>query len=126
MTGKSMAYRIVATQIGITVLLSVTFLAIWGSASGLAAMVGGLIGAGTNLLLAAIVFRGGVQGAQSVLRRMYLGEGAKILITALCFLTAIAWWSLAVLPLLVGYAATLLIYWLALLPAVPAIKADRA
>jgi len=101
-----MAYRIVATQIGITVLLSVTFLAIWGSATGLAAMVGGLIGAGTNLLLAAVVFRGGVQ--------------------ALCFLMAIAWWRLAALPLLVGYAATLLIYWLALLPAVPAIKADRA
>jgi hypothetical protein len=74
MTGKSTAYRIVAAQLGATILVAGGVFLIWGAAPAL----------------------------------------------------AIAWWRLAALPLLAGYASTLLIYWLALLPSVPTIKVDRA
>lgn len=126
MTGKSTAYRIVAAQLGVSVLVAGVILAIWGMSLGLAALVGGLIGAGANLAFALIAFRGGVQGARPVLRRFYLAEGAKFVVTAIAFLLAIVWAQLAPPPLLAGYALTLLVYWLALLPTVPTVKVNRA
>jgi F0F1-type ATP synthase assembly protein I len=126
MTGKSTAYRIVAAQVGATVLVASGTFAIWQAALGLAALVGGLAGAGSSLVFALIAFRGDVQGARPVLGRFYLAEGAKFLVTILTFLLAIVWWRLPVLPLLAGYASTLLIYWLALLPSVPTVRVDRA
>jgi ATP synthase protein I len=126
MTGKSTAYRIVAAQLGATILVAGGVFLIWGAAPALAALVGGLIGAGASLAFAVLAFHGGVQGARPVLRSFYLAEAIKFLVTAGSFLLAIAWWRLAALPLLAGYASTLLIYWLALLPSVPTIKVDRA
>jgi ATP synthase protein I len=126
MTGKSTAYRIVVAQLGATILVAGGIFPIWGAAPALAALVGGLIGAGANLAFALLAFHGGVQGARPVLRRFYLAEAIKFLVTAGSFLLAIAWWRLAALPLLAGYASTLLIYWLALLPSVPTVKVDRA
>ena len=126
MTGKSTAYRIVAAQTGTTAVVAVGVVAIWGLTHGLAALAGGLIGAGSSLAFALLAFRGGVQGARPVLRSFYLAEGTKFLVTAIAFLAAIVWWRLPVLPLLAGYASTLLIYWLALLPSVPTVRVDRA
>jgi len=126
MTGKSTAYRIVAAQLGVTAVVAGGLFAIWGSGPGMAALVGGMIGAGSSLAFAVLAFRGGVQGARPTLRNFYLAEGTKFLITAAAFLTAIVWWRVPVVPLLAGYASTLVIYWLALLPGLPTVRVDRA
>lgn len=55
----------------------------------------------------------------------YLAEVIKILLTAALFWVAIALLQVVVLPMLLTYAATLFVYWLALLPGTPGAGPQR-
>jgi ATP synthase protein I len=117
MNGKSTAFRIVLAQLAMALAVGGVAWAVGGAGSGLAALVGGLINVVASLYFALQVFSGGVRPAQSVLRSFYIGEVVKFLITAALFGVAVALWRLDVLPLLAGFGLTLVVYWLALLPA---------
>ncbi|MDH3514416.1 MAG: ATP synthase subunit I [Gammaproteobacteria bacterium] len=94
----------------------------WGavdSTSAVAVVAGGLINVIANLCFALQVFAGGVRPARSVLRSFYLAEAVKLLLTAALFALALAVLRLAPLPLLLGFAVTLMAYWLVLLPSGP-------
>lgn len=119
MNGKSTAYGIVLTQLGMAF---VAGLAAWfwsGRSAGAAALAGGLINAVASLTVAILVFRGGVRPAGEIAKSFYVAEAVKILLTAVLLLLALTVFGLAFLPLAAGFALTLLAYWLALLPAGP-------
>lgn len=52
--------------------------------------------------------------ARDMVRAFYWGAVGKIVLTAVLFATAILWAGLPMLPLLGGYTATLVAYWLSL------------
>ena len=119
MNGKSTAYGIVLTQFGMAL---VAALAIWPVSDfsvAAAVLAGGLINTVASLMVALLVFRGGVRPADQIAKSFYVAEAAKILLTAMLLLLAMTVLKLAFLPLAAGFALTLLAYWLALLPAGP-------
>lgn len=115
MNGKSTAYRIALVQLMATILVSVLLYGLQGRTAGVAAALGGCIAVGNTLLFAWRVFAGGVLPARTVLRRFYVAEVVKIVLTAGLFLTALTVLALPFLPLLLGYAVTLAAHWISLL-----------
>ena len=117
---KSIAYRMVLTQLGIALVLAAACLAAWGKSTAVAALAGGAIGVVTNLYVALRVFgNGAVRPAQQVLQRFYAAEAVKFALTFGLFALGIGVLRLNALPLLGGYGLTLVVYWLALLPIRP-------
>jgi ATP synthase protein I len=118
MGNKSIAYRIVLSQLGIALVLAAVCLAIWGKSTAVAALVGGAINIITNLYVALRLFgKDVVRSARQVLQRFYAAEAVKFALTFGLFALGIGVLKLNALPLLVGYGLTLVVYWLALLPA---------
>jgi len=120
---KSIAYRIVLAQLAIALVFAVVCLAAWGRSTATAALAGGVIGVVTNLYVARRVFGNGtVRPAQQVLQRFYAAEAVKFALTFGLFALGIGVLKLNALPLLGGYALTLAVYWLALLPTRPKLE----
>lgn len=120
---KSIAYRIVLAQLGVALAAAVVCLALWGAATAGAALAGGMIGVISNLYVAARLFgRGEVRAAPQVLRRLFAAEAVKLALTVAMFAVALGVLKLSALPLLGGFGLTLVVYWLALLPARPRLE----
>ncbi|MGH8604779.1 MAG: ATP synthase subunit I [Gammaproteobacteria bacterium] len=113
---KKIAYRIVAAQTLVTVVLALLLLGISGGRSAYSALVGGLVSVFSNFYLAAKLFRFERGAAPaSIVRAFYIGEGIKILITAASFVVIFAVLHTEALYVLLTYGATLLVYWFALI-----------
>ncbi len=90
--------------------------AIWGIQHGLGVLLGGVIGL-------ALTFQAGFRtlaedartNPRAVLRALYRGEAKKILLAVVLFGLVAAWWPSRFLQVIVGYAATLAVFWLAML-----------
>ncbi len=120
MNGKSTAYKVVLAQLCATLVVAALLWAIIGTAGGIAAAVGGVIGVIANLIFVRYVFSAAAVPASVIVRRFYIAETMKIILTAVMFLGAFLVLQLSFVPLLLGYGATLLVYWAALLkPSAP-------
>jgi len=79
------------------------------------AVAGGMIGLLTGLYQALRMFRGDASRfPERFMKGVYAGEVVKILLTAALFIYAIRVLEAEFLPLMLGYAATLVVYWAAL------------
>lgn len=105
---------IVAIQCGLTALISVVAGYIWGELEARSILVGGAICVVTTLMFGLRVFAGGKADADTILRRFYVGEAQKLLLTAVLFFIVIRAPGLAFLPLLCGYIVGLAAYWISL------------
>ena len=108
--------RIIMQQIGVTVVISLVLLAIYGTVVGVSAFVGGAIGFLTSWMYAwkMSVPAGSDPGA--FLKAHYKAEGYKLGATFVLFAaTFILFKGVAALPLFLTYGATLLAFWVALL-----------
>ena len=86
----------------------------------LSALIGGGIGAFSSLVMVLFVFRGGGEKSPGeLIRGVYVGEFFKLILTVGLFIAVIVYVDVAILPLLIGYAATFDVYWAALLKAMP-------
>lgn len=115
---KRATRTILAIQAAVT---AVAFLgtSLWvGDHAAWSALTGGAIGLVTTGFFAFWVFAGGPeQPAQKVVRRFYIGEVQKIGLTVVLLIVAIVWLEVAFLPMFLTYMATLLAFWVGLLPA---------
>lgn len=114
------AWRLAAGQLALTLL--VTAMAGWlgGAASARSALAGGCIGTVPGLYQALRMFS--VSAAEEpgrFMRAVYVGEFMKIAITAALFVVAIRIMKPQFLPLMAAYAATFLVYWVALATGYP-------
>lgn len=83
--------------------------------AGVAAAIGGGIGAVASLAQVASGFRCSTAGdAPAIARGFYRGEAMKIAVTVLLFVLALRGRRLAAGPLFAGYVATFVAYWVAL------------
>jgi ATP synthase protein I len=113
---RAKAYRIVAGQLTVTVLIALGWLAFAGAGAAWAALVGGLIAAAGSLIFARWLVRAAGRTPGEFAQAFYIGEGLKIVVTAVLFWVAIALLNVAPAPLFITYAVTLIVNWLALLP----------
>jgi ATP synthase protein I len=107
---------LVAGQVAIAGIVALICAALIDAPAGLAAGIGGGIGAVASLVQVASGFRRSAAGnAPAIARGFYRGEALKIGVTVLLFVLALRGRRLAAGPLFAGYVATFVAYWVALL-----------
>ena len=106
---------LVAGQVAIAGIVALICAACMDPPAGVAAAIGGAIGAVASLAQVASGFRSSTAGdAPAIARGFYRGEAIKIAVTVLLFALALRGRHLAAGPLFAGYVATFAAYWVAL------------
>jgi ATP synthase protein I len=123
---RRLAFGVVFGQAGVTVMLA---LCAWGIAdrrAALSALLGGGIATAGSLAMAGLVFGGSAMAsAQRALSAFYVGEALKLALVVALFALVLKWVKVAPLAMLAGFGATFLVYWIALLSALPAFERAR-
>ncbi len=117
---RRLAFGVVLGQAAVTVTAA---LCAWGFAdarAGLSALLGGGIATAGSLAMAGLVFGGGAgASAQRALGALYLGEAVKLAVVTGALVVVLKVVRVAPLAMFAAFAATLLVYWIALLAALP-------
>lgn len=113
-TGRSAALRAVAIQAAAALLVAGGMWLLAGPTQGLAAAAGGLAMLAGNALAAVVALGGGIQPARAAFARLLLGTLGKWVVVMLVLAVALGALRLPALPTLVGLAAGMLAYFLAL------------
>ena len=116
---RRLAFGVVLGQAGVTVMAA---LCAWGIAdrrAGLSALLGGGIATVGSLAMAGLGFGGAGADARRALGAFYLGEAVKLAVVMVLFVVVLKVVRVAPLAMFAAFAATLLVYWIALLLAMP-------
>jgi len=116
MSIQSSAYRVAAAQLVAAATISLVLLWFSGAATAGAAFAGGLIAAAGTLYFARSLAGATGRSPREFARAFVVGEGLKVVLTVALFRVALALFEATPAPLFITYAATLMVYWLALLP----------
>jgi ATP synthase protein I len=123
---RRLAFGVVLAQAAVTV---TAMLITWGVAdrhAALSALLGGGIATLGSLAMAGLVFGGGrAMDPQRVLGMFYLGEAVKVALVIVLFVLVLKWVNVAPLAMFVAFAATFLVYWIALVSALPSLGGAR-
>ena len=123
---RRLAFGVVLAQAAVTV--TATLIA-WGVAdrrAALSALLGGGIATLGSLVMAGLVFGGGrAMNPQRVLGMFYLGEAVKVALVIVLFVLVLKLVNVAPLAMFVAFAATFLVYWIALVSALPSLGGAR-
>lgn len=114
---KKTVFKIPLHQLLIGVLVAVVFYFMQGMSSAYAALGGASISTLGSLVFASIVFLSPVRDQRQIKSRMVTGEILKIFTVVVLFYVAIVLLELSLLPLLLGFVATFVTFWVALLTA---------
>lgn len=113
---RSAAFGIVGAQAAVALLSAGAALLLAGSEAAVSALLGGGIGTVANLAPAAGAFRAGASREPAkFLGRLYRGEAFKLLIAAGLFALVLMSMEVVFAAMIGGFAATLLVFWAALL-----------
>jgi len=116
MVNISAVHRIILVQVAVTLVIALTMLVIQGVASAVSAFVGGAIGFITSLVYAKKMLAPPGSEAKKIIRAHYSAEAYKLIFTILLFsLVFTQYKEVHALPLFAAYAATLAVYWVALI-----------
>ena len=111
-----MALGIVVGQLGVTLSIAAAGLLLGGRRTGVSALMGGGIGTLASLYMVVSMFRLGANTEPAkIISRVYRGEFYKLVITAGLFGLVLVSVEVSFGPMLGCFAATLLVYWAALL-----------
>ena len=123
---RRLAFGVVLGQAGVTVTAA---LCAWGFAdrrAGLSALLGGGIATVGCLALAALGLSGGAGAdGRRALGAFYLGEAVKLAVVMVLFVVVLKMVRVAPLAMFAAFGATLLVYWIALVGALPATGGRR-
>jgi F0F1-type ATP synthase assembly protein I len=123
---RRLAFGVVLAQAAVTVTAA---LIAWGVAdrhAALSALLGGGIATLGSLVMAGLVFGGGrAMDPQRVLGMFYLGEAVKVALVIVLFVLVLKLVNVAPLAMFVAFAATFLVYWIALVSALPSLGGAR-
>lgn len=110
------AYRIVGLQFAIAGIVGILFLILVGAQAGVSALVGGAISAAATYYQVRVAFSPRVSGdPRRIARAFYTAEVVKIAAMVALLTLALKWLNLAMVPTLIGFIATLFVYFAALL-----------
>ena len=109
------AFRLAGWQAGLTALIALISWLLGGPGSALSAAAGGGIGTLAGLYQSLKMFSvDASEDPNRFLRAVYVGQVIKLLLTAALFILVIKTLDVEFLPLIIGYAATFTVYWIAL------------
>lgn len=107
---------VLSRQAGVSVVCGVVAAVVLGLDAAISAALGGGIGVLSGYAYIWRATRGSATDPKKILSAQTAGEGYKLAVTALLFaLVFVGYSGVAALPLFLGYAATVVVYWLALL-----------
>lgn len=108
--------RIILVQVAVAVLIALLMLFIQGLTAAVSAFVGGAIGFLTSLVYAKKMLAPPGSDAKNIIRAHYSAEAYKLIFTILLFsLVFTQYKEVHALSLFAAYAATLAVYWIALI-----------
>jgi ATP synthase protein I len=117
---RRLAYGVVLGQAGVSVIAALCAWALGGQLAGRSALLGGGIATAGSLAMAGLVFSGAASGgAQRALGAFYVGEAVKLAVVVVLFVVVLKMVRVAPLAMFAAFAATFLVYWIALLRALP-------
>jgi len=117
---RRLAFGVVLGQALVSVTAALCAWALSGTHAAWSALLGGGIATLGSLAMAALVFGSAtVNRPERVLGRFYLGEAAKVALVIVLFVVVLKSVPVAPLAMFAAFAATLLVYWMALLFALP-------
>ena len=102
-------------QLLLGVIVSIVYGVFAGTVAAIAVFFGASISFAGSLVFAFVVFLVGDQSSENIMRRMFRAEAFKILTIGMMFYFAFAVLALPFLPVIVGFMATLIIFFVALL-----------
>jgi F0F1-type ATP synthase assembly protein I len=114
---RKVVFLLPVWQLLIGVIIALVFYLLNGSTAAIAGFFGASISFAGSLVFAFVVFGLGDQTPQNMMRKMFRAEAFKILTIGLMFYFAFAILALPFLPVIVGFMATLIIFFVALLTA---------
>jgi ATP synthase protein I len=116
MVDISAVRRIILVQVAVAILIALLMLVIQGVTAAVSALVGGAIGFLTSLVYAKKMLAPPGSEAKKIIRAHYSAEAYKLIFTILLFsLVFTQYKEVDALPLFATYAATLAVYWVALI-----------
>jgi F0F1-type ATP synthase assembly protein I len=122
---RRLAFGVVVSQAAVSVVAALCALPLGGRAAAVSALAGGGIATVGSLTMAGLVFGGSGGGAERAMSRFYLGEALKLAVVVVLFVVVLKAMRVAPLAMFAGFAATFLVYWIALLAALPALSGAR-
>ena len=119
---RRLAFGVVLGQAGVTAVAAVAALALAGGGAAWSALLGGGIATVGSLAMALLVFAGAMANAQRIVAAFYTGEAVKLAVVVVLFVVVLRTVRVVPLAMLAGFAATYLVYWIALVGALPAMS----
>jgi ATP synthase protein I len=113
--GYKVVKRLIASQLAVTLILSLLFV-MMSSKAAYSAMLGGLVAIVPNCIFAYRVFAyKGARSADKIISSLYRGEAIKLLITCLLLALVFRFVSVVALAFFITYIFALLVFWVFLL-----------
>jgi ATP synthase protein I len=122
---RRLAFGVVLGQAGVTLVAALAAWGIAGREAAWSALLGGGIATLGSLAMAALVFAGAAANAQRIVAAFYAGEGVKLAVVVALFVVVLRTVRVVPLAMLASFAATYLVYWIALVGALPAMSGTR-
>jgi ATP synthase protein I len=122
---RRLAFGVVLGQAGVTVVAALVAWGVAGEGAALSALLGGGIATAGSAAMAALVFAGAVANAQRIVAAFYAGEALKLAVVAVLFVVVLRTVRVVPLAMLGSFAATYLVFWIALIGALPSASGTR-
>ena len=122
---RRLAFGVVLGQAGATVIVALCALGLAGRLAAVSALLGGGIATVGSLAMASLGLSSASGGGQRALSMFYVGEAVKLTLVVVLFALVLKWLKVAPLAMFAAFAATVLVYWIALLGALPALGRSR-
>ena len=122
---RRLAFGVVLGQAGVTVIAAVVAWGVAGRAAAWSALLGGGVATVGSVAMAALVFAGAAANAQRIVAAFYTGEAVKLAVVVVLFVVVLRTVRVVPLAMLAGFAATYLVYWIALVGALPGMGGAR-
>lgn len=109
---RGLAYRFVALQAVVTLLVAVVSLALSGPWAAASALLGGGISTAGSLTMALVAFnRATAANGLLMLTALLVGEATKLLVVMVLFVVVLTLMKVSPVPMFSAYVATFLVYW---------------
>jgi ATP synthase protein I len=122
---RRVAFGVVLGQAGVTVIAALAAWGIAGTQAAGSALLGGGIATVGSVAMAALAFAGAAADGRRIVAAFYTGEAVKLAVVVVLFVVVLRTVRVTPLAMLAGFAATYLVYWIALVGALPAMGARR-
>jgi ATP synthase protein I len=122
---RRLAFGVVLGQAGVTLIAALAAWGIAGQGAAWSAVLGGGIATVGSVAMVALVFAGATANAQRIVAAFYTGEAVKLAVVVALFVVVLRTVRVVPLAMLAGFGATYLVYWIALIGALPAMGTRR-